>query len=121
LRAQLDTHVAIWLVMGAKKRLRGVERSLRRAALFVSPVVVAEMEFLREIGRINEPVEKISSMRVQAAATSSTWANTSKKPSPPPPQQTSSSYPAELAFASAARRRSSLGSSCSGGTAAPPR
>ena len=59
MRAHLDTHVAIWLVMGAKKRLRGVERSLRRAALFVSPVVVVEMEFLREIGRINEPVEKI--------------------------------------------------------------
>jgi hypothetical protein len=36
-----------------------VERSLRTAALFVSPVVVVEMEFLCEIGRIREPVEKV--------------------------------------------------------------
>ena len=59
MRAHLDTHVAIWLVAGEKRRLRGVERSLRGASLFVSPIAVVELELLREIGRIREPVEKI--------------------------------------------------------------
>lgn len=65
MRAHLDTHVAIWLVMGQKRRMRGVERILRNAALFVSPVVVVEMELLREIGRIREPVEKVIDILVE--------------------------------------------------------
>jgi PIN domain nuclease of toxin-antitoxin system len=55
----LDTHVAIWLVAGEKRRLRPVSKWLRAAPLRVSPVVVLEMELLREIGRIRLPADEI--------------------------------------------------------------
>jgi hypothetical protein len=54
--AHLDTHVALWLAAGEKRRLKAVAARLRRSALFVSPVVLEEMEVLREIGRLRAPV-----------------------------------------------------------------
>lgn len=54
----LDTHVALWLVAGETRRLRGVTKWLR-GALLVSPIVVLEMELLREIGRIRRPAEEV--------------------------------------------------------------
>jgi PIN domain nuclease of toxin-antitoxin system len=55
----LDTHVAVWLAAGDTRRLRPVASRLRRGPLFVSPVVVVELELLREIGRIREPVDEV--------------------------------------------------------------
>lgn len=55
----IDTHVAVWLAAGEKRRLRPVQAQLRRSALFVSPVVLLEMEVLREIGRIRAPVADV--------------------------------------------------------------
>ena len=59
MKAHLDTHVAIWMVAGDKRRLRPVERHLRTASLRISPITVVEMELLREMGRIREPVDKV--------------------------------------------------------------
>jgi PIN domain nuclease of toxin-antitoxin system len=55
----LDTHVALWLAAGDKRRLRGIQSRLRRSALFISPVVLVEMEVLKEIGRIRSPVGEV--------------------------------------------------------------
>jgi PIN domain nuclease of toxin-antitoxin system len=55
----LDTHVALWLAAGDKRRLRPVAPLLARGVLFVSPIVVVEMELLREIGRIRGPVSDV--------------------------------------------------------------
>lgn len=55
----LDTHVAIWLAAGEKRRLRPVQARLRGGSLRISPVVVVEMEILREIGRIHGPVTEV--------------------------------------------------------------
>jgi len=55
----IDTHVAVWLAAGEKRRLRPVQALLRRSTLFMSPVVLLEMEVLREIGRIRAPVADI--------------------------------------------------------------
>jgi PIN domain nuclease of toxin-antitoxin system len=55
----LDTHVALWLAAGEKRRLRPIAARLRRASVFVSPGVVVEMEVLGEIGRIRHPVTDI--------------------------------------------------------------
>lgn len=59
-RIHLDTHVAIWMAAGEKRRLRPIERHLKRDALFVSPVALLELSFLYEIGRIREPTEEIA-------------------------------------------------------------
>jgi PIN domain nuclease of toxin-antitoxin system len=50
----LDTHVAVWLRAGDRKRLKPVMKVLQGAALFVSPFVVLELQALFEIGRIRE-------------------------------------------------------------------
>ncbi|MCC7537038.1 MAG: PIN domain-containing protein [Deltaproteobacteria bacterium] len=55
----LDTHVALWLAAGETRRLRPVQARLRRSALYVSPIVIVEMEVLREIGRIREAVADV--------------------------------------------------------------
>jgi PIN domain nuclease of toxin-antitoxin system len=59
LNLHLDTHVAIWLAAGERRRLRKVQARLRRNSLFVSPIVLVEMEVLLEIGRIREPVATV--------------------------------------------------------------
>lgn len=59
MNVHLDTHVAVWLAAGEQRRLRGVQPRLRRGRLFVSPVVLVEMEVLREIGRIRRPVAEV--------------------------------------------------------------
>jgi PIN domain nuclease of toxin-antitoxin system len=55
----LDTHVALWMVAGERRRLRPVERELRKGPLFISSFVIVEMEFLREIGRVRAPVDEV--------------------------------------------------------------
>jgi PIN domain nuclease of toxin-antitoxin system len=49
----LDTHVAVWLYAGQAERLSSRARSLiEENELLISPIVLLEMQFLREIGRI---------------------------------------------------------------------
>jgi PIN domain nuclease of toxin-antitoxin system len=55
----LDTHVAVWLAAGDKRRLKPVQARLQRSALFMSPVALLEMELLHEIGRLRVPVSDI--------------------------------------------------------------
>lgn len=50
----LDTHVAVWLRMGDKRRLQPVRRMLDRAQLVLSPFVLLELQTLFEIGRLRE-------------------------------------------------------------------
>ena len=50
----LDTHVAVWLRAGDRKRLKPVKEVLEGSALFLSPFVVLELQALFEIGRIRE-------------------------------------------------------------------
>lgn len=61
----LDTHVAVWMAAGEKHRLRVVQSRLRRGALFVSPIVLVEMEILREIGRLRSPIADILEILVE--------------------------------------------------------
>lgn len=55
----LDTHVALWMVAGEKRRLRPAQALLARATLFVSPFVAVEIEILHEIGRLRAPAATI--------------------------------------------------------------
>jgi PIN domain nuclease of toxin-antitoxin system len=49
----LDTHVAAWLGEGRVKRFEPrVRRLLETAQLFVSPMVLLELEYLHQVGRI---------------------------------------------------------------------
>lgn len=52
--AYLDTHVALWLYAGETQRVsKRAAVALNRESLAISPVVLLEMQFLREIGRIS--------------------------------------------------------------------
>lgn len=54
MRAYLDTHVALWLYAGETQRVsKRAAIAINREALAISAVVVLEMQFLREIGRIS--------------------------------------------------------------------
>jgi PIN domain nuclease of toxin-antitoxin system len=55
----LDTHVAVWLVAGERRRLKPVERELRKGPLFVSPMAVLELQQLHELGRLRAPAEQV--------------------------------------------------------------
>ncbi len=59
MNAHLDTHVALWMVAGEKRRLRPARSLLGRATLFLSPFAVVEMEVLHEIGRLREPAAAV--------------------------------------------------------------
>jgi PIN domain nuclease of toxin-antitoxin system len=53
-RTFLDTHVVVWTYAGRKSLLsRLARRALEREAVFVSPMVLLEIDFLREIGRVH--------------------------------------------------------------------
>lgn len=50
----LDTHVAVWLYSGQTERLsKRAANLINRERVGVSPVVLLELQYLREIGRIN--------------------------------------------------------------------
>jgi PIN domain nuclease of toxin-antitoxin system len=55
----IDTHVAVWLAAGEKRRLRPAQALLRRSTIFISSIVLLEMEVLREIGRIRAPIADV--------------------------------------------------------------
>ena len=49
----LDTHVVVWLYTGDIKRLMpGVRRLIESSELYVSPAVILELQFLKEINRV---------------------------------------------------------------------
>lgn len=55
----LDTHVAAWLYAGDAERLAPVRSRLSASLLVVSPMVVLELQYLYEVGRVSEPAEPI--------------------------------------------------------------
>jgi PIN domain nuclease of toxin-antitoxin system len=56
----LDTHVALWVFSGRTSLLsQRARRRLERDALFVSPMVILEIDLLREIGRVHEAGDTI--------------------------------------------------------------
>lgn len=56
----LDTHVAVWLHAGELERFPPtLQRRLDAAELVICPIVLLEMEYLREVGRLNFTSEKI--------------------------------------------------------------
>ncbi len=59
MKLHLDTHAALWMVSGDRRRLRPVAGRLKRSDLFLSPIALIEMEFLREIGRLRAVVTDI--------------------------------------------------------------
>lgn len=51
--AYLDTHVALWLYAGETQRLsKRAADTVNRESLAISPLVLMELQYLREIGRI---------------------------------------------------------------------
>lgn len=54
--AYLDTNVVVWLAQGNLARIsRKAHRALEHAELLVSPMVLLELAYLYEIGRITLP------------------------------------------------------------------
>ena len=49
----LDTHVALWLYAGETSRIsKRAAAAINQEVLLVSPMVLLELQYLREIGRI---------------------------------------------------------------------
>jgi PIN domain nuclease of toxin-antitoxin system len=59
LMQHLDTHVAIWIAAGDKRRLQPARKHLAKGNLVLSPIVVLELELMREIGRLSESVDTV--------------------------------------------------------------
>ena len=58
----LDTHVVVWLFSGELEKLSNRAKELIESSeLFVSPMVVLELEFLYEIGRLTYRHDRILS------------------------------------------------------------
>ncbi len=58
----LDTNVAVWLAQGSVERLSNAGRSkIQSSELFISPMVLIELEYLYEIGRILLPARDLQS------------------------------------------------------------
>ena len=55
----LDTHVVVWLYAGDRARLRPVWKTLNKSDLAISPIVLLELQYLYEIGRVTEPAENV--------------------------------------------------------------
>lgn len=59
-RTYLDTHVAVWLYTGRTNVLtQRARRALTAGGLYISPMVILEIDFMREIGRVYESGERI--------------------------------------------------------------
>ena len=50
--AYLDTHTAVRLADGRSRIGRDASRLIQKAELLISPIVMVELEFLHEIGRL---------------------------------------------------------------------
>jgi PIN domain nuclease of toxin-antitoxin system len=52
----LDTHVVVWLYAGMTERLpSSMRQRLNASDLYISPMVMLELQYLYEIGRTTEP------------------------------------------------------------------
>jgi PIN domain nuclease of toxin-antitoxin system len=52
----LDTHVVVWLYAGLPERLPpSIRQRLNASDLYISPMVMLELQYLYEIGRTTEP------------------------------------------------------------------
>lgn len=85
----LDTHVVVWLYAGRLGELtRQAQAAIEDHDLLISPMVLLELQYLHEIGRVNVPAETIVGTlageiglqvcdqpfpRVAAAAAAETW------------------------------------------------
>jgi PIN domain nuclease of toxin-antitoxin system len=57
---ELDTHVVAWLHAGELKRIpKRVRSRLEKDDLQICPVVLLELEYLLEIGRLTVPADRI--------------------------------------------------------------
>jgi PIN domain nuclease of toxin-antitoxin system len=57
--AYLDTHALIRLAHGSPRIGRDAERLIQKAELLISPMVLVELEYLYEIGRLTLPGKDI--------------------------------------------------------------
>jgi len=56
----LDTHAVVWLYAGLQERFPAVARTmLETEALGISPMVVLELQYLFEIGKVAEPAAPV--------------------------------------------------------------
>ena len=56
----IDTHIVVWLFSGQLKLLSNVAiDKIRKNDLLISPIVKLELSYLYEIGRLNDPPERI--------------------------------------------------------------
>jgi PIN domain nuclease of toxin-antitoxin system len=56
----LDTHVIVWLFLGSNDKLsEKVKNLIEKNDLYICPIVILELEYLKEIGRINSTANDI--------------------------------------------------------------
>jgi PIN domain nuclease of toxin-antitoxin system len=56
----LDTHVVVWLAAGEVNRLSTLARQfINSDELLISPIVLLELEYLHEIGRVRVSAQKL--------------------------------------------------------------
>ena len=55
----LDTQVVVWLYGGVSKRLAPARRHLDGRVLVISPMVLLELQYLYEIGRVSAPAQDV--------------------------------------------------------------
>ena len=58
----LDTHVIVWLFLGAVDKLSTKAQTMIESnELYISPIVILELQYLKEIGRVNAEINDIIS------------------------------------------------------------
>jgi PIN domain nuclease of toxin-antitoxin system len=57
--AYLDTHTVMWLAHGRQRIGRDAAQLIQRAELLISPMVLVELEYLYEIGRLTLPAKDV--------------------------------------------------------------
>ena len=63
----LDTSIVIWLEAGLTERISAkAQQRIENSDLLISPMVLLELEFLREIGRLKTRIEPVLSHLGQA-------------------------------------------------------
>lgn len=74
----LDTHVVVWLLAGQLDRFGAhALHLLKRDALFISPMVLLELDYLHEIGRASKDAGAVLAelvVRLQLRVTDVPWA-----------------------------------------------
>jgi PIN domain nuclease of toxin-antitoxin system len=66
----LDTHIIVWLASGDQTKLTAAaSQEIENSDIRISPIVLLELEYLREIERIIVPVQEIiSKLQLQIGA-----------------------------------------------------